>query len=271
MTAGGDETAVGKRRDPPRPWLRRACRVPRRLSSPLAWACVLALCALPAAAGPLEQRIGDRLQAHCASLVDAAARRECLADLLAFRARHGLRPAGRRPADEGASRRTGDEPAVTATAAASGTSTPASPVLPAALRGPDGDASPAVRSHTRSTSVTITLVPVATATGTPPGTAGALPPVAPILPLRVVQRRPVGVEQFVYRLSDGSVWEDVEGARSRLREGALVRIAASRFSAAHFMVSSNERRRVRALGCGTAAPSREAAHCRLLRDGALTF
>ena len=265
MTAGGNDRAHPRRSQ------RRAGRLPPVVSSPLAWACVLSLFALPAAAGPLEQRFGDRLQAHGASLVDAATRRECLADLLAFRERHGLRPAGRRAADEAASRRTGDEPAVTPTATTAGPGATASPALPAALRGADGSAAPAVRSHTRSTAVTITLVPAATATGTPPGTAGALPPVAPILPLRVVQRRPVGIEQFVYRLSDGSVWEDVEGARSRLREGALVRIAASRFSAAHFMVSSNERRRVRALGCGNAAPSREAAHCRLLRDGALTF
>ena len=42
-------------------------------------------------------------------------------------------------------------------------------------------------------------------------------------------------------------------ARTRLREGALVGIEVARIGSARFMVSSNERRRVRALACGARA------------------
>ncbi len=186
-------------------------RSPRRtLHGPGAWAAVrghrrclpwvlwFTITASPAVAGPLEQRIGERLQAHCATLADAAARRECLADLLAFRERYGLRHAARR--------RPGDaEPALSPSAGSEiGGATAQLPTQP-----PDA---PALGS-----------------TGTPSGTAGALPPVTPIQPLRVVQRRQVGYALYVYRLSDGSVWEDVEAhARGCARAPSLAsRVHAS--------------------------------------------
>lgn len=200
------------------------------------------LLAQSARAGPLEQRIGERVQSYCATLTDAAARRECLADLIAFRNRHGLRATVRRAADE--------------------------PTTPTVSTGADPQPTP---THRPPTNAAKGGVAPATPTGTTLAQQGTLPPVQPILPLRIVQRRQVDYEQYVYRLSDGSVWEDVEGAHTRLRPNALVRIALSRLTSGHFMVTSNERRRVRALDCSVSTAERTLARCKLLREAALSF
>ena len=80
--------------------------------------------------------------------------------------------------------------------------------------------------------------------------------------------------QYIFRLSDGSAWVDVGGARSRLRPNTLVHIERARFGGAVLLVAGNERRRVRLLECTRPADALDAldAHrCTLLRDSPTTF
>lgn len=241
-----------------------------RASRRAAWVFLCALLALPALAGPLEQRIGDRLHVHCAALTDPTARRECLTDLVAFRARHGLRTNPRRQVE--------DLPVATSEAPPSHRPVaPPSPPSPGTAgfangSGPGAGGTGVAASREGTHAGAMAPSPGTDAASTPVlGNQGTLPPVQPILPLRIVQRRAIGYDAYVYRLSDGSVWEDVGGEHSRLRPNALVRITESRFTSGHFMVASNERRRVRPLVCQPPASPRVAERCRMLREGALTF
>ncbi len=98
-----------------------------------------------------------------------------------------------------------------------------------------------------------------------------LPLASPALPLRLVARHAISVDQYYFRLSDGSAWVDVGGARSRLRRNALVQVTQARFGGAVSLVAGTERRRVRMLNCITPADDLDAQRCSLLRDAPAAF
>ena len=98
-----------------------------------------------------------------------------------------------------------------------------------------------------------------------------LPPASPALPLRLVARHAISVDQYFFRLSDGSAWVDVGGARSRLRPNALIQVTQARFGGAVSLVAGTERRRVRLLNCVAPPDHLDAQRCSLLRDVPATF
>ena len=98
-----------------------------------------------------------------------------------------------------------------------------------------------------------------------------LPPASPALPLRLVARHAISVDQYFFKLSDGSAWVDVGGARSHLRRNTLVQVTQARFGGAVSLVAGTERRRVRLLNCTTPPDARDAQRCAQLRDASAAF